>query len=72
MMTSYEETKEKIFAWRGPGKVSIVMATLVASVFTAVFSLPFDNIKTKIQKQKAGPDGVMPYRSVMDCFMKTI
>ena len=48
MMTSYEEAKERIFAWRGPGKASIIMATWVSSVFTALFSLPFDNMKTKI------------------------
>ena len=49
MMVSYDETKERMFAWRGPGYISIFYATLVSGVFTAFFSLPFDNVKTKIQ-----------------------
>ena len=35
-------------------------------------SLPFDNIKTKLQKMKAGSDGKMPYSGVFDCFYKSI
>lgn len=40
---------------------------MIAAVATAVGSLPFDNIKTKMQKQKAGADGKLPYASIMDC-----
>lgn len=45
---------------------------MISAVATAVGSLPLDNIKTKMQKQKAGPDGKMPYSSVVDCFTKSI
>lgn len=73
MMTSYEEAKEKIFAWRGPGKISIIYATLISSVFTATFSLPFDNMKTKIQRSNKDPKtGKYPYSGVMDCMRKTV
>ena len=34
-------------------------------------SLPFDNVKTKLQKQTRLPDGTMPYSSFVDCGMKT-
>jgi len=45
---------------------------LIAAVAVALGSLPFDNIKTKMQKQKAGPDGVMPYKNILDCFRKSM
>ena len=45
---------------------------MISAVATAVISLPFDNVKTKIQKMKAGPDGKMPYSGVPDCFAKSI
>ena len=54
MMVSYETAKEKIIERIGnssPMKVNI-MASMVSACCTAFFSLPFDNMKTKIQKQK--------------------
>ena len=45
---------------------------MIAAVAVALGSLPFDNIKTKMQKQKAGPDGVMPYKNILDCFSKSL
>jgi len=45
---------------------------MIAAVATAVGSLPFDNIKTKMQKQKKGPDGKLPYSSIADCFAKSV
>lgn len=48
------------------------MASMVSAVNVAFFTLPFDNIKTKIQKQKPLPDGTMPYKGVPDCFAKSL
>jgi solute carrier family 25 oxoglutarate transporter 11 len=45
---------------------------MVSSVFTSCGTLPFDNIKTKVQNQKANAEGVMPYKGIPDCFAKTI
>jgi len=45
---------------------------MIAAISVAIGSLPFDNIKTKMQKQKAGPDGKMPYDSIPDCFKKSL
>ena len=44
---------------------------MVSAVAVAVISLPFDNLKTKLQKQKA-VNGVMPYKGMPDCFLKTL
>ena len=45
---------------------------MVSACCTAFFSLPFDNIKTKMQKQKPNAQGVMPYSGMPDCFAKTM
>ncbi len=45
-----------------------MLASLVSAVCTAFFSLPFDNVKTKMQKQKANAQGVLPYKNMADCF----
>ena len=73
MFTTYEESKERLI------KVmpnNVVAAWFIASVFAgsvaATMSLPFDNAKTKMQKMKAGPDGVMPYKNIFDAMGKTV
>ncbi|KAJ1324795.1 solute carrier family 25 (mitochondrial oxoglutarate transporter) member 11 [Microdochium nivale] len=43
-------------------------ASAVAGFFASFFSLPFDFVKTRLQKQQRGPDGKMPYKSMADCF----
>jgi len=35
-------------------------------------SLPFDNIKTKLQKMKKTVDGKLPYNGLMDWLLKSI
>jgi solute carrier family 25 oxoglutarate transporter 11 len=45
---------------------------MVSACCTAFFSLPFDNIKTKMQKQKPNAQGVMPYSGMPDCISKTL
>ena len=58
----------------GPGHDKAVMfsASMIAAVATSTVSLPFDNIKTKLQKMKKLPDGTLPYKGFMDCAFKTI
>jgi solute carrier family 25 (mitochondrial oxoglutarate transporter), member 11 len=45
-------------------------ASAVAGFFASFFSLPFDFVKTRLQKQTKGPDGKLPYKSMFDCFAK--
>lgn len=75
MMVSYETTKENLqsrFNMDPKLMMTSVYASMVSACCTAFFSLPFDNMKTKIQKQKAGPDGVLPYKNIADCFAKSV
>lgn len=45
-------------------------ASAIAGFFASFFSLPFDFVKTRLQKQSKGPDGKLPYRGMVDCFSK--
>jgi hypothetical protein len=40
--------------------------------FASVCSLPFDFIKTRMQKMTPNPDGTMQYKSAVDCAMQTL
>jgi len=74
MLVSYDQTKEYLTASMPDAsarKISIY-SSLVSSVFTSCGTLPFDNIKTKVQNQKANAEGIKPYKGMIDCFQKTI
>lgn len=47
-------------------------ASAIAGFFASFFSLPFDFIKTRLQKQSKGPDGKYPYNGLLDCARKVI
>lgn len=47
-------------------------ASAIAGFFASFFSLPFDFIKTRLQKQSKGPDGKYPYAGFADCAKKVI
>jgi len=50
--------------------VQTLSASAVAGFFASFFSLPFDFVKTRLQKQSKGPDGKLPYKGMVDCFAK--
>lgn len=60
----------------GLGKKSdplvIFGASAIAGFFASAFSLPFDFVKTQIQKQKPDANGKLPYKSGMDCAAKML
>jgi solute carrier family 25 oxoglutarate transporter 11 len=75
MLVSYDTAKEAATKALGPDASPLKIqfgSSMLAAVATAVGSLPFDNMKTKLQKQKAGPDGIMPYKGMPDCFAKSL
>lgn len=75
MLVTYDTAKEAATKAMGadasPFKIQ-VGSSMLAAVATAVGSLPFDNIKTKMQKQKPNAEGVMPYKGMPDCIAKSI
>ncbi|KIX98439.1 uncharacterized protein Z520_05740 [Fonsecaea multimorphosa CBS 102226] len=47
-------------------------ASAIAGFFASFFSLPFDFVKTRLQKQQKGPDGKLPYAGFFDCARKVV
>lgn len=72
MLVTYEETKEILTHYFGKDhdKKIMVCASMLSASATSTASLPFDNIKTKLQKMKAH-NGVFPYKGFYDCAVKT-
>ncbi|KAF7531357.1 hypothetical protein G7054_g8963 [Neopestalotiopsis clavispora] len=55
-------------AWSS--RTQTLTASAIAGFFASFLSLPFDFVKTRLQKQQRGPDGKLPYKSMADCFRK--
>lgn len=53
------------------GQVVVLGGATIAGFVAAAFSLPFDFVKTRIQKMDKGPDGKYPYTGPVDCAVKT-
>lgn len=74
MMVSNDTAREILEKKLGKDKKYTVSLTaaMISAVCTAVGSLPFDNIKTKMQKQKPNAEGVLPYKNLVDCVQKSV
>ncbi|KAI5778120.1 mitochondrial carrier domain-containing protein [Geopyxis carbonaria] len=72
----YSETKAQMSkyglleGWRGQEAGRNLAASAVAGFFASFFSLPFDFVKTRLQKQTKGPDGKLPYRGTLHCALR--
>ncbi|GBF98596.1 mitochondrial substrate carrier protein [Raphidocelis subcapitata] len=75
MLASNDQAKEMIVAagvFEKGSKLPIIGAAAIAGFFASACSLPFDFIKTRMQKMTPNPDGTMPYKSAVDCAMQTL
>lgn len=74
MLASNDQAKEMLEAAgleKGSNAVVLGGAT-IAGFFASACSLPFDFVKTRIQKMEKLPDGTFPYKSPVDCALKTL
>jgi len=64
----------KDYAGATPGStLQIFGASAIAGFFASFFSLPFDYVKTQVQKMKPDPvTGEMPFKGPIDCAMKQV
>ena len=53
------------------GQAVVLGGAMIAGFCAAACSLPFDFVKTRIQKMEKMPDGSYPYKSPVDCAVKT-
>ncbi len=67
LLVPFEAVKKQLVPYVADNKYRSILASLVAGGCASFFALPFDNIKTKLQKMKVGADGKMPYKGVFDC-----
>ncbi|KAI3798279.1 hypothetical protein L1987_33550 [Smallanthus sonchifolius] len=57
----------------GAGEAATILgASTVSGFFAAACSLPFDYVKTQIQKMQPNAEGKYPYTGSLDCAMKTL
>lgn len=77
MMACYDQAKEVVAGLlgdrmtNGPSLPTRLGASATAGFTAALFSLPFDLIKSRLMAQKADPlTGELPYRGVLDCALK--
>ena len=77
MMACYDQAKETVASLLndpmtdGPSLPTRIGASATAGFTAALFSLPFDLIKSRLMAQKPDPmTGEMPYKGVMDCALQ--
>jgi solute carrier family 25 oxoglutarate transporter 11 len=66
----FSEAKNQLKGTSLSSRSQTLTASAVAGFFASFFSLPFDFVKTRLQKQTKAPDGTMPYKGMLDCFKK--
>lgn len=72
MLAPYEECKQRFKKYWGDSRRTYFASSAVAGFLAAFMCLPFDNVKTKVQKMKQLPDRSYPYTGFFDCFKKSI
>jgi solute carrier family 25 (mitochondrial oxoglutarate transporter), member 11 len=67
MLATADQVKEDVRPYVGEFQ-AVVISSVVAGVAASVASLPFDAIKTRLQKQVPNPTtGILPYKGFLDC-----
>merc|ERR1711920_1040697 len=73
MLAFNAQAKEMLQAAGAPTGVQVFGASAIAGFFASFFSLPFDYVKTQIQKQKPDPKtGKLPFAGPVDCAMQQV
>merc|ERR1711881_436838 len=71
MLAFNASAKDKLKDAGVTGAPQVFGASAIAGFFASFFSLPFDFVKTIMQKQKPDPKtGALQYKSSIDCAMK--
>jgi len=65
--------KDQLNAMGVTGSAQVFGASAIAGFFASFFSLPFDFVKTQVQKMKPDPvTGELPFKGPIDCAKKNI
>jgi len=66
----FSEAKSRLKKTSLPESARTFTASAIAGFFASFFSLPFDFVKTRLQRQTRLPDGTLPYKNSIDCAIK--
>jgi len=66
----FSEAKTRLQGSKMSSRTQTLTASAIAGFFASFFSLPFDFVKTRLQKQTKRPDGTVQYKGMFDCFKK--
>mmetsp|Transcript_24000 Transcript_24000/g.18325 ORF Transcript_24000/g.18325 Transcript_24000/m.18325 type:complete len:314 (-) Transcript_24000:41-982(-) len=72
MTSIFDLCKENSYYFLGPSWVNRFWSTAIAVTIGTAVSMPFDNIKTRLQIMRPLPNGQMPYTGTLDCLAKII
>lgn len=75
MLASNEEAKEWLteMGFQRGGSVVVLGGAMIAGFFASACSLPFDFVKTQLQKMQPDPlTGKVPYTGAVDCALQTL
>lgn len=73
MLAFNASAKDQLQSMGVTGAPQVFGASAIAGFFASFFSLPFDFVKTQMQKQKPDPvTGELQFKSSIDCAMKTL
>merc|ERR1719261_1387510 len=73
MLAFNAQAKDMLVSAGAPATVQVFGASAIAGFFASFFSLPFDFVKTQIQKMKPDPvTGEMPFKGPVDCAMQQV
>lgn len=64
----FSEAKNQLKSTSLSSRTQTLTASAIAGFFASFLSLPFDFMKTRLQKQTRAPDGTLPYKGMFDCF----
>lgn len=72
MLASHDQAQAEFKKFSDNYWLVNIGAKSISGVTAAAFSLPFDFVKTRIQKQKPDANGVLPYSNSIDCAKKVL
>jgi len=73
MLAFNAQAKDMLSGTGAPEGLQVFGASAIAGFAASAFSLPFDFVKTQIQKMKPDPvTGEMPFKGPIDCAMKQV
>ncbi|KAF2860534.1 mitochondrial 2-oxoglutarate/malate carrier protein-like protein [Piedraia hortae CBS 480.64] len=68
----FSEAKSRLQSTSLNPQTQTLTASAIAGFFASFFSLPFDFVKTRLQKQAKSTSGTMHYSGMLNCFAKVM